>query len=101
MPRAKVGPCAALSHPHRKSWSACRLKPMPVGIIRPGYRRRWGSAGPDIDAGGDQPARTSTPVGIIRPDLRILSLDRRVRENALALGFEILPAESLIGGSQA
>lgn len=37
----------------------------------------------------------------IQPDLRILSLDRRVRENAVALGFEILPAESLIGGSQA
>ena len=28
----------------------------------------------------------------IQPDLRILSLDRRVRENAVALGFEVVPA---------
>ena len=30
----------------------------------------------------------------IAPDLRILSLDRRVRENAVALGFEVVPADS-------
>lgn len=28
-----------------------------------------------------------------RPDLRLLSFDRRVRENAVALGFEILPVD--------
>ena len=27
-------------------------------------------------------------------DLRVLSLDRRVRDNAAALGFEVVPAES-------
>ena len=27
----------------------------------------------------------------IQPDLRILSLDRRVRENAVALGFDVVP----------
>ena len=29
----------------------------------------------------------------IHPDLRVLSLDRRVRENAAALGFEVVPGE--------
>jgi len=27
----------------------------PVGLNRPGYRRRWDSADADIDAGGSQP----------------------------------------------
>lgn len=31
----------------------------------------------------------------IQPDLRILSLDRRVRENAAALGFEAVPGGAL------
>ena len=30
----------------------------------------------------------------IRPDLSVLSLDRRVRENAVALGFEVMPGEA-------
>lgn len=29
----------------------------------------------------------------IRPQMALLSLDRRVRENAIALGFEVLPAK--------
>ena len=29
----------------------------------------------------------------IRPGLRLLSFDRRIRENAVALGFDVLPAE--------
>ncbi len=74
-----------------------------------------GSTGSGIDACRPQPRVSVEPIRSldaiqlatvlvlrdIQPDLRILSLDRRVRENAVALGFEILPAESLIGGSQA
>ena len=37
---------------------------------------------------------TALVIRDIYPDLRVLSLDQRVRENAVALGFEVVPAES-------
>ena len=36
---------------------------------------------------------TALVIRDIYPDLRVLSLDQRVRENAAALGFEVVPAE--------
>jgi len=36
---------------------------------------------------------TALRIGEFRPDLSVLSLDHRIRENAIALGFEVLPAE--------
>lgn len=37
---------------------------------------------------------TALVIRDIHPDLTVLSLDHRVRENAVALGFEVLPGES-------
>ena len=37
---------------------------------------------------------TALVIREIQPELRILSLDRRVRENAAALGFDVAPNES-------
>ena len=37
---------------------------------------------------------TALVIRDIHPDLSVLSLDRRVRENAAALGFGVVPAES-------
>ena len=37
---------------------------------------------------------TALVIRDIYPDLRVLSLDQRVRQNAAALGFEVVPAES-------
>ena len=37
---------------------------------------------------------TALVIRDIYPDLRVLSLDQRVRQNAVALGFEVVPAES-------
>ena len=36
---------------------------------------------------------TALVIRDIYPDLRVLSLDQRVRQNAAALGFEVVPAE--------
>ena len=37
---------------------------------------------------------TALQFRVIRPDLSVLSFDRRVRENAVALGFEVMPGEA-------
>ena len=42
---------------------------------------------------------TALVIRDIYPDLRVLSLDQRVRENAAALGFEVVPAESSTAGA--
>ena len=34
---------------------------------------------------------TALEISAFRPDLKLFSFDRRVRENAVALGFEVLP----------
>ena len=36
---------------------------------------------------------TALKIRAFQPDLSLLSFDRRVRENAVALGFEVLPGE--------
>ena len=36
---------------------------------------------------------TAIEIRAFRPELSLLSFDRRVRENAAALGFEVVPAE--------
>ena len=37
---------------------------------------------------------TALEIRAFRPELKLLSFDRRVRENAIALGFEVLPDAS-------
>ena len=41
---------------------------------------------------------TALVIRDIYPDLRVLSVDRRVRENAVALGFEVVPADFSTAG---
>ena len=43
---------------------------------------------------------TALVIRDIYPDLRVLSLDQRVRENAVALGFEVVPGGSGSAESQ-
>ncbi len=68
-------------------WSVHAITPRIVDIARGPFPNEWIRA---LDA---IHLATALRLREIHPDLAVLTLDRRVRENAVALGFEVLPAE--------
>ena len=75
-----------------------RLRARLVDSLRPSTpcRRKSAQGGsPGNRSGLSTPSTSATALLIrdIRPGLRLLSFDRRIRENAVALGFDVLPAE--------
>ena len=68
-------------------WTIHSLGPEVVDRARRGFPREPVRA---LDA---LHLATALLIRDIRPGLRLLSFDRRIRENAVALGFDVLPAE--------
>ena len=69
------------------SWTLCALDAHVLERARSGFPREPVRA---LDA---LHLATALLIRDIRPGLRLLSFDRRIRENAVALGFDVLPAE--------
>ena len=73
-------------------WSIHAITPRVVGFARGPF------PGEPIRALDAIHLATALVIRDIYPDLRVLSLDQRVRDNAVALGFEVVPGWIRVGG---